>query len=77
MRQLRDGEDVDQVEEQLEVRRPSLALRRAQEAKVGDYRHRGLAIGCHPQSMERFDLADVELGEPGGTRSRRIRSCAW
>src|SRR4051794_26315606 len=52
MRQLCDGEDVDKVEEQLEVRRPPLTLRWPQEPDIGDDRDWGLATGCHPQSME-------------------------
>ena len=51
MRQLRDGEDVDKIEEQLEVRRPSLALPPAHQSDVGHDRRCGLAIGWHPPSM--------------------------
>ena len=61
MRQLRDGEDVDKVEEQLEVRRPSLALRPAQEADVGDDRR------CGP----RHRLPSAEYGARFGQRTAR------
>ena len=75
MRQLCDGEDVDKVEEQLEVRRPPLALRWAQEADVGDDRNWGLAIGCHPQSMEPgLGQRDVFVGDSPESWRRFVRT---